>query len=217
MNKMRISLLALVLTLLHTQAFSQWYFTANITHDQEPGAPGMTPPTTSTGDPRPLSFGTATFVLNPSMTQLTMFATIFNIDVTGMQTTDTNDNLAAAHIHAAAPPGTNAGVRWGFFGTPFNNNMPNDGSLIPFATGVGGDFFGVWDLPEGQATTLTAQIPNLFANLAYINFHTVQFGGGEIRGQIILVPEGGATALMLGMALGGIMFARRYQKRPAVA
>ena len=33
-------------------------------------------------------------------------------------------------------------------------------------------------------TNLAAQIPNLFAGLAYINLHTVQFTGGEVRGQI---------------------------------
>src|SRR5690349_13051546 len=75
---------------------------ANLTHDQEPG---VGPVTTSTGDPRPLSFGTATFVLNDAQTAMTMTATIFNIDVTGQQTPDVNDNLLNAHIHVGAAPG----------------------------------------------------------------------------------------------------------------
>src|SRR5215213_4983154 len=51
--------------------------TATLTNSQEVPP---TVPTTSTGDPRPASFGTATFVLNDAMT---VDATIFNIDFTG--------------------------------------------------------------------------------------------------------------------------------------
>jgi hypothetical protein len=40
-------------------------------------------------------------------------------------------------------------------------------------------------LSEGNNTTLTAQLPNILSGHAYINFHTVQFGGGEIRGNIV--------------------------------
>ncbi len=119
------------------------------------------------------------------MTALTFSATIFNIDVTGTQTPDTFDNLVAAHIHAPAPPGINAPVVWGFFGTPDNDNSPDDLVVTPFSTGVGGVFTSKWDLPEGNAgTTLSAQAPNILAGQSYLNFHTVQFGGGEIRGQI---------------------------------
>src|SRR5205807_1279090 len=59
-----------------------------------------TNPTLSTGGARPASFGTATFDLNNAMTAMTFTATIFNIDITGSQTADVNDNLVAAHIHA---------------------------------------------------------------------------------------------------------------------
>jgi hypothetical protein len=114
-----------------------------------------------------------------------MTATINNIDVNGSQTPgDTNDNLVAAHIHAGASvaPGVNGPVVWGFFGAPFNNNNPADGFLTLTAGGVGGTFNGTWDAPEGNGTTLAAQLTNLRTGKAYINFHTVQFGGGEIRG-----------------------------------
>jgi hypothetical protein len=169
-------------------AHADTLFFANLTNSQE-NPP--TNPTTSTGGARPVSFGTATLVLNDAMTALTFSATVFNIDFTGTQTTDTFDNLTNAHIHASATltPTTNAGVVWGFIGTPFNDNNPNDTVVTPFATGVGGTVVGKWDLPEGQATTLTAQIPNLLNGNAYVNFHTVQFGGGEIRGAITRVPE----------------------------
>src|SRR5215213_1218773 len=159
---------------------------ANITHDQEPPPAGTTPTLTSTGAPRPLSFGTATFTLDTTALTMTFTATIYNIDVTGAQTPDTFDNLVAAHIHAPAPPGMNGPVVWGFFGTPDNDNNPDNLVVTPFATGVGGTFTSTWDQPEGNGgTTLTAQLGNIKAGLAYINFHTVQFGGGEIRGQVL--------------------------------
>jgi hypothetical protein len=114
---------------------------------------------------------------------MTFTATISNIDVGG-QTADTNDDLIAAHIHAGASvaPGVNGPVVWGFFGAPFNDNNPNDQVFFPTAGGVGGTFRGKWDAPEGNGTTLAAQLANLTSGKAYINFHTKQFTGGEIRG-----------------------------------
>lgn len=73
---------------------------------------------------------------------------------------------------------------WGFFGTPFNDNNPNDQVVIPFTTGVGGQVNGKWDAPEGNNTTLAAQLSNLREGRAYVNFHTTQFPGGEVRGNI---------------------------------
>jgi hypothetical protein len=59
----------------------------------------------------------------------------------------------------------------------------------------------IWNEPEGNGgTTLTAQLPAIRAFLAYINFHTVQFAGGEIRGQI--VPESSAIVLT---GVGGLI------------
>jgi len=216
---------ALVALAAATSAHAVVILFANLTPGQEAPAantpvisPGVLRPfTTSTGDPRPLSFGTATFVLNDAQTAMSMSATIFNIDVTGTQTpTDTNDNLVAAHIHAPAPPGSAAGVVWGFFGIPDNDNNPDQLMITPFATGVGGTFSSIWDQPEGNAgTNLTAQIPNILAGLSYINFHTVQFPGGEIRGQILpaQLPEPGTLAL-LGLGLIGFLGFDRLRHRP---
>ena len=195
-------LLGALLGLSITSAWAEVIFVAELTNDEEPG---VVVPTNSDGSPRPVSFGEGRFVLNDAETELSMVVTIFNIDVDGTQTADTNDNLVAAHIHAGplSPAGT-AGVRWGFFGTPFNDTIPPSLVVTPFATGVGGVFTSVWNEAEGNGgTTLTDQLPNLFAELAYINFHTVQFGGGEIRGTLQVVPEPGS--LLLFLLCGGLM------------
>ncbi len=72
--------------------------------------------------------------------------------------------VVASHIHAPAPPGVNAGVRF---------------SLIPPAPPV-----SPINLTVGPLTA--AQAADLINGLSYINIHTSQFPGGEIRGQIRL-------------------------------
>jgi uncharacterized protein (TIGR03118 family) len=153
----------------------------NMTNAQE--NPPATP-TIAGGTRRNASYGTARFQLNGAGTALTLTGSVSNIDFTGSQTTDTNDNLTNAHIHASAtdPAPATRPVVWGFIGSPFNDNNPNDAVVTPAMSGVGGTFSGKWDAPEGNGTTLAAQLDNLKNGRAYINFHTVQFSGGEIRG-----------------------------------
>ena len=187
--------------------------TTTLTNSQE-NPP--TVPTLTSGQPRPVSSGTATFTLNDAMTSMSFTATIQNIDFTGSQTADINDNLTAAHIHAGAAvtPTTNGGVVWGFFGSPFNDNNPNDVVVTPFASGVGGTISGKWDAAEGNNTTLTAQLNNVLEGRSYINFHTTQFGGGEIRGNIPPIPEPETYALMLaGLGAMTLVARKRRQRR----
>jgi len=154
-------------------------------------------------------------VLNDLMTAMTFTATIFNIDFTGTQTADTNDNLIAAHIHASTTASltVNAPVVWGFFGSPLNDTTPNDVVITPFGAGqVGGTISGKWDAPEGNSTNLAAQLPNILSGHSYINFHTNQFTGGETRGFLVVVPEPG-TWLLSGLALAALAF--RRARRPS--
>ncbi len=89
-----------------------------------------------------------------------------------------------SHVHGLAPVGTNAGVIFG----------------LTIDTGVSSGSF------TGTGTLSAAQAQGMLDGLTYINVHTTQFGGGEIRGQIIQVPAP-ATAGLLG--LGGLVAARR--------
>ena len=149
------------------------------------------------------------------MTAMTFSAAVVNIDITGSQTPDPFDNLIAAHIHAAAnvTPTTNAGVVWGFFGSPFNDNNPNDVVIQPFPPGaVGGMISGKWDLPEGNMTTLAAQLNNILSGHAYINFHTNQFTGGEILGELTAATPEPTTGLLVGIPLAALV-RRRLQAR----
>ena len=213
-----LSAVAAVLLLPAAAAAQAVQFTANLTHDQEPPAISSIPPTTSTGAPRPLSFGNATFTLNAERTALSMTATIFNIDINGSQTPDANDNLQAAHIHCClaltVPPGA-AGVRWGFFGTPDNDINPKQLVVTALPGGaVGGIFSSTWDLTEGnQGQTLATSLNALLNNETYLNFHTVQFGGGEIRGQIMQVVPEPSTYLLMATGLLGVGAAALRRRR----
>ena len=65
-----------------------------------------------------------------------------------------------AHFHGPAAPGTNAGV------------------AVPIQVQP--------NVMEGQATLTPQQMEDLQAGRYYINIHTQQFPGGEIRGQVML-------------------------------
>lgn len=106
--------------------------------------------------------------------------------------------LTGAHIHGPAPAGVNTGIIQGF-----------DSQLTLTLGGTSGAL-GNWTLP----ITLTAQqMADLQNGLWYINIHTANNPGGEIRGQLLPVtatPEP-ATFLLLGAGLFSV--ARSLRKR----
>jgi hypothetical protein len=122
---------------------------------------------------------------------------------------------AAAHIHCCAPPGTNVGVAVGFPGFPATtsgaySHLFNllDASIYTstFLSGFGG----------GTAAGAEAALLKGFVEgQAYSNIHNAVFPGGEIRGQLHVVPEPTTWTLMiLGFGLAGAAMRRR---RPALA
>ena len=207
-HRLLVPLLALTVGAAGT-ADAQWTFVAAMANANEV-PPAV--PTFSDGSPRPASFGFASFTLSPDQTSLTFVATIHNIDFNGSQTTDPNDNLTNAHIHgSAAEVAATRPVVWGFYGAPFNDvNSTPAANCQAMATGVGFTCSATWNMPEGMGTTLTEQIPNIFAGRTYINFHTNQFPGGEIRGALTLTPEPATVVLLAsGLAALGVVGLRR--------
>ncbi|MEP0766470.1 MAG: CHRD domain-containing protein [Fimbriimonadia bacterium] len=95
--------------------------------------------------------------------------------------------IIAAHIHNA-PVGVNGPVIF---------------NLLPG---------GVWTNPVVGAGTLSAtHLAELVAGNLYVNVHTQTFPGGEIRGQMRLVPEPGSLAA-LGAGLAGLLAAHRRRR-----
>lgn len=86
----------------------------------------------------------------------------------------------ASHIHGPGGAGTNAPVLFGLSG-------------VPAATAGA--------IPTQSFSISPVQVGYLFSGYLYVNVHTTVFPGGEIRGQLQLVPEPSAAALfVLGVA-----------------
>jgi len=106
---------------------------------------------------------------------------------------------SAAHIHCCAPVGVNAIVAIPF--TPFPNTTSGT-----FNTTVDLSLAGTYDPAfitlEGGTVALAEAgfIAALNGGTTYANIHNATFPGGEIRGQIQVVPEP-SSLLLLGTGL----------------
>ena len=87
--------------------------------------------------------------------------------------------LTVAHFHGPALPNQNAGVQVDFL------------SIAPGNPSI------------GSATITASQATDLLNELWYLNIHSSTFTGGEIRGQVTVVPEP-TTALLLTIGLAGL-------------
>ena len=145
--------------------------------------------------------GFATVVLDPTAQTIQI-----NVTFSGLTSPD-----VAAHIHCCAPLGTNVGVATAvpaFPGFPLGVTSGSYSSAVfdltqstiynpAFVTLQGG-------LPAAEA----ALISGIQNGLTYLNIHTVNFGGGEIRGQLFATPEP-STFLLLGTGLAGLLLWRK--------
>jgi hypothetical protein len=93
--------------------------------------------------------------------------------------TDLTGPATGMHIHGPAGPGTNASVLISLVPLNFSAANPTNGGII----------FGTVTIPSNS-------VPDLLAGLDYINIHTPDFQGGEIRGQLIAVAATNGAPLV---------------------
>ena len=117
-------------------------------------------------------------------------------------------SVADQHIHIGAP-GVSGPIALNM-PTPFINSLGNAAIVgtnvgegtVGSTTGTGVRFFVD---PSEEAA--------IIAGNSYFNIHTTFDGSGEIRGQLVPVPEPATYALMLaGLGLVGLATARRRNR-----
>jgi CHRD domain len=158
-----------------------------------------------------LGTGTATVVLDPTEHTIQISATFSGL----------GSNTIMAHIHCCAPLGTNVGVATtqpAFPGFPLGVTSGTYGPMTFDLTQFNPPLDpGIWNpafvtAQGGLANAEAALVAGIIAEQSYFNIHTVEFGSGEIRdqliGQLIAVVPGpvvGAGLPGLILASGGLL------------
>jgi hypothetical protein len=149
--------------------------------------------------------GLATVILDSTLHTMSV-----SVSFSGLVGTTT-----ASHIHVAP--------------SPFFSGNGGVATTVPTFTGfplgvLAGSYFNLMDMTQVSSynpsfitanggTTATAEAA-LFSAIAtgraYLNIHSSVFGGGEIRGYLVPVPEPSSIALV---GVGGMLLARTARRR----
>lgn len=146
------------------------------------------PPTPST------AYGTGSFTINDQN-----WAVEGSVNIWGLSPTQ----ITGMHIHEGAV-GVNGPVRFNIL----TNQVPGS----PFNAGSFWSFIFDGTLNLGSNANNMAFLNQMIAGNSYVNAHTPQFPGGEIRGQVDcegVVPE---PATMAVLGLGVVPFLRKRRK-----
>lgn len=195
--KRGISLFGLLLTVLMFAAVAradQLVFTATLTGSQE------VPPTGSAG------IGSALVTLDTVTNLLTV-----NVSFAGL-----GSPTIASHIHCCAPPGTTAMVATAVPTFPgFPLGVTTGTYLMTFDLTAASTYNPAFITAYGGtvAGAMAAFIAGLESGQTYLNIHTTQFTGGEIRGQLQAVPEPASVLLLSIGVMGAAGTLRRGRKR----
>ena len=192
MKTRNVWLALVVLLAVHGSARSDFIATATLTGDGES-------PSTGTGTGM-VMFDSATDTLTVA------------IAFTGLEspTAIPSGVPGAAHIHFGeiVPGGP---ILFPFI-EPYANNFPlgvTSGTYVTILTPA-----SLIPDPADGINTFAQAVSAIEAGETYFNIHTVAFPGGEIAGQITVIPEP-ASLTLLTLGLGGILAIARFGRRLA--
>jgi hypothetical protein len=166
------------------QARADTVFTATLNGDSEaPSSPGS---------------GYATVTVNSSLDLISYTLTFGNL----------SSDATMAHIHFGGP-GTSGPILLWFFPP----------TLTPTPTAPSGSYSGTWtpanlssQSQDPSITTFSELFSAMTSGNTYVNVHSVNFPNGEIRGQLVMVPEP-ASFLLVGVILLALAGCAVYKSR----